>query len=208
MTAKPASFVFQRKTFVQFFDTCLVLPLCALAALPVLETLDWGQVGQPWSGITPLQWSLAILATAASFATLGQYDVIVHGILNTRVSARAAQASGAAAVALSQTLGFGLIVGTLARWRGFASLGSCCGKQGDSPRINQLFGSMAHLIRAIWFAFTAWLASAILCLLSQPVLGHLFHVLYSTETSYTYRRLPHSIAKPSRDPRLDVLCSH
>jgi phosphatidylglycerol lysyltransferase len=122
MTAKPASFVFQRKAFVQFFATCLVLPLCALAALPVLETLDWGEVGQSWSGITPLQWSLAILATAASFAALGQYDVIVHRILNTRISARAAQASGAAAVALSQTLGFGLIVGTLARWRGLHRL--------------------------------------------------------------------------------------
>ena len=46
----------------------------------------------------------------------------MHRILNTRVSARAAQASGAAAVALSQTLGFGLIVGTLARWRGLHRL--------------------------------------------------------------------------------------
>ena len=55
MTAKPAYFVFQRKAFGQFFATCLVLPLCALAALPVLETLEWGQVGQSWSGITPLQ---------------------------------------------------------------------------------------------------------------------------------------------------------
>ena len=90
----------------------------------------------------------------------------------------------------------------------FASLGYCCGKQGDSPRINQLFGSMAHPIRASWFAFTAWLACAILCLSSQPVLGRLFHVLYSTETSYNCRRLPHSIAKPSRDLRVDVLCTH
>ena len=53
-----------------------------------------------------------------SFAALGRYDVVIHRVLGTGVTARAAQASGAAAVALSQTLGFGLVTGTLARWRG------------------------------------------------------------------------------------------
>jgi len=117
MIAKSASFVLQSRAFVQLFAMCLVLPLSALAAHPFLETLDWGQLGRSWSGITPLQWSLTILATAASFAALGQYDVIVHRILHTRVNAKAAQASDAAAVALSQTLEFGLVIGTLARWR-------------------------------------------------------------------------------------------
>ena len=57
-----------------------------------------------------------------SFAALGRYDVIVHRVLNTGVAPRAAHASRAASVALSQTLGFGLIVGTIARWRGMNSL--------------------------------------------------------------------------------------
>lgn len=108
----------RRKFIWQLAALSFVVPLCALAARPFLETLDWGQVRLAWQGITAVQWALAIVATGASFASLGQYDVIVHRVLGTGVSARAAQASGAAAVALSQTLGFGLISGTLARWRG------------------------------------------------------------------------------------------
>ena len=109
---------FGRKLLSQFAALCVVLPLCSIALRPFLETLDWGQVHLAWQGISAVQWSLAILATTGSFAALGRYDVIIHRVLGTGVCARAAQASGAAAVALSQTLGFGLITGTLARWRG------------------------------------------------------------------------------------------
>ncbi len=118
MSAHPPTLPLRAKAIAQVAAICLILPLCALAARPFLDTLDWGQVRLAWLGITPFQWALALLATAASFASLGRYDVIIHRVLATGVSSRAAQASGAAAVALSQTLGFGLITGTLARWRG------------------------------------------------------------------------------------------
>lgn len=118
MSAPSSSLPFRRKALAQIAAICLILPLCVLAARPFLDTLDWGEVRLAWRGISPVQWLLAALATAASFASLGRYDVIIHRVLATGVSARNAQASGAAAVALSQTLGFGLITGTLARWRG------------------------------------------------------------------------------------------
>ncbi|MGB7316536.1 MAG: phosphatidylglycerol lysyltransferase domain-containing protein [Planktotalea sp.] len=108
---------FHRKALTQLAALCIVFPLCILAARPFLDALDWGQVGIAWRGITASQWSIALLATTASFASLGRYDVIIHRVLGTGVGAQSAQASGAAAVALSQTLGFGLITGTLARWR-------------------------------------------------------------------------------------------
>lgn len=112
----------RRKALLQLLLLCFVLPLCLLAARPFLDLLDWGHVTQALGKISPFQWCGALLATCASFTALGRYDVIVHKILGTNVDTRAAQASGAAAVALSQTLGFGLIIGTLARWRGLKRL--------------------------------------------------------------------------------------
>ncbi len=122
MLSQASSVAFHRKALAQVLALCIIMPLCALAVRPFLETLDWVQVTLAWHGITPLQWGLATLATAFSFTALGHYDVIVHRVLSTGVNAKAAQASGAAAVALSQTLGFGLIIGTLARWRGLDGL--------------------------------------------------------------------------------------
>lgn len=113
-----AQFSSRRKILWHLVALGFILPLCALALQPLLETLDWGLVRLAWRDISGLQWVLAVLASAASFAALGRYDVIIHRVLCTGVPARAAQLSGAAALALSQTLGFGLITGTLARWRG------------------------------------------------------------------------------------------
>ncbi|MEP5154222.1 phosphatidylglycerol lysyltransferase domain-containing protein, partial [Planktotalea sp.] len=120
MTSSLKSLSMRRKAGFQLLTLCVVLPVCALAARPFLDTHDWGQVHLAWNGISLQQWVLAGLATTASFASLGRYDVIIHRVLGTGVSTRSAQASGAAAVALSQTLGFGLITGTLARWRGLS----------------------------------------------------------------------------------------
>ena len=119
LTAVP----FRRKAIAQAMALCFVIPLCAVAARPFLETLDWGQVRLAWHNISPLQWFTAVLATICSVATLGRYDVTIHRVLNTGVNRRAAQACGAASVALSQTLGLGLLTGTLARWRALDGIG-------------------------------------------------------------------------------------
>lgn len=87
-----------------------------------MASFDWSQIKLAWRAISFEQWAASLLAVSISFAALGRYDVIVHRVLNTGVAPRAAHASGAGPVALSQTLGFGLIVGTIARWRGMNSL--------------------------------------------------------------------------------------
>lgn len=79
----------------------------AAAAIRNLELIDWF-----WAG----------LATLVSFWAIGRYDAILHRHLRTGISDRAARFSGAAAIALSQTLGFGIFTGALARWRMLSSL--------------------------------------------------------------------------------------
>lgn len=62
-------------------------------------------------------WLIALAATVASYLAIGRYDGIFHRHIETKIPGKAAALSGASAVALSQTLGFGLLTGTIARWR-------------------------------------------------------------------------------------------
>ena len=79
-------------------------------------------IAQGISDIGPLQWLIALVATALSFAAAGQYDALFHRWLGTGVRHRRAAVSGAAAIALAQTLGFGLATGSVVRWRALPEL--------------------------------------------------------------------------------------
>ena len=111
-----------RKAAGQIAALGVLLPLSYVLLKPLLGDLDWPEISRSVAQIGAGSWMLALIATAASFAALGRYDVIVHRHLNTRQSEGAAQASGAAAVALGQVLGLGLVTGTIARWRALPSL--------------------------------------------------------------------------------------
>lgn len=111
-----------RKLTLQFCAISLLIPGSIWLAQPLLEGLDWSSVTFALRQISPLQWAIALLATAGSFAAVGRYDVIVHRHLNTRQPERAVQLGGASAVALSQFLGLGLVTGTIARWRAIPSM--------------------------------------------------------------------------------------
>jgi phosphatidylglycerol lysyltransferase len=62
------------------------------------------------------------MATAVSFLAVGRFDAAVHRWLGTGVDRATAARVGAAAMAVSQTLGFGLVTGALSRWRGLPGL--------------------------------------------------------------------------------------
>lgn len=99
-----------------------VLILIALTGLAVLLrdrllALDVAAIMAGLQTVTAPQWAIALLATAISYWSLGQYDAAIHRALNTGMSARAASTAGAAAIAISQTVGFGLVSGALVRWR-------------------------------------------------------------------------------------------
>lgn len=79
--------------------------------------LDLGGILGAARAIPPLAWACALLATLISFWAVGRYDAVIHRTLGTGVSGPAARRSGIAAIATAQTAGFGLLTGTLARWR-------------------------------------------------------------------------------------------
>lgn len=82
-----------------------------------IEDGAFAGLGRVMAQLSAWQWIGAVLATAASFAALGQYDVILHKHLRTDIPVRQARLSGAAAIAIGQTVGMGVISGALVRWR-------------------------------------------------------------------------------------------
>ena len=95
---------------------------CLIWVLRRLETLDIDALLAALDQVTALQWSGALAATAASFLAVAQYDVLFHRWLNTGISGTHAACAGASSVAIAQTLGFGMVTGTVARWRALPHL--------------------------------------------------------------------------------------
>lgn len=85
--------------------------------------LDLAAIGTVLAAVSALQWLGAALATAVSFAALAQYDVLVHRLIGTALPEAQLRRGGAAAIALSQTLGFGIVTGALVRWRMLPGIG-------------------------------------------------------------------------------------
>jgi phosphatidylglycerol lysyltransferase len=108
--------------------------------MKTLQSLDTNQLWATFADVAPIQWATAIGFTAISFAALGRYDVIIHKVLNTGISSRLAFRSGMIGIALAQVLGFGLITGSLVRWRVLGGLSlTRCGAV-------TVFASMSFLI--------------------------------------------------------------
>lgn len=82
-----------------------------------LDGIDWARIRAAVAGIGVWQWSAALAATAVSYWAIGQYDLAMHRHLRTGTAAATALRAGRVAIALGQLLGFGPLVGSLARWR-------------------------------------------------------------------------------------------
>ena len=67
--------------------------------------------------VSPVQWFGAALFSVVSFWALGKYDGVVHRLIGTDVSSKAAERAGITAIALSQTVGLGVISSAFVRWR-------------------------------------------------------------------------------------------
>lgn len=67
--------------------------------------------------VTAAQWIAALGATMLSFWAVGHYDAVLHRHMATGVPCPRARRAGIAAIAISQTLGLGLVTGALVRWR-------------------------------------------------------------------------------------------
>ncbi|WP_425038915.1 phosphatidylglycerol lysyltransferase domain-containing protein [Primorskyibacter sp. S187A] len=102
---------------LQFVFPLLIAGLCLWTLQDQLETLDLNGLLGSLSDVGPMQWMVAALATIVSFWALARYDVHVHAICRTQIDDRRATQAGATAIGLSQITGFGLFVGTYARWK-------------------------------------------------------------------------------------------
>lgn len=76
---------------------------------PVLMAAVWQ--------LAPTQWLQSLGFTALSFWAVGRYDAVLHRHLMSGMPERLARRAGIAAIAVSQTLGLGLISGAILRWR-------------------------------------------------------------------------------------------
>lgn len=85
----------------------------------ILGQTDPESISAIWRGMGDValwQWAIAMACTIISYGAIGRYDRALHGWLGTGVDPRAAEATGRAAIAVSQMTGMGLVTGTLTRW--------------------------------------------------------------------------------------------
>lgn len=120
---------------------CLLLLREQLAGLEAIAVLDGLRA------VRPVQWIAALAATCVSFWAIGRYDEVIHRSLRTGVDRGDATRAGAAAIALSQVLGLGVLTGALARWRMLPGLSPL-----DAARVS---GAVAVSFLAGWAVVTA-----------------------------------------------------
>lgn len=82
-----------------------------------LAEVDLGAVLTALSGVTPRHWAGAVVMTGLSFWAVGHYDAVLHRHFATGLPAAATRRAGICAIAVSQTLGLGVITGAILRWR-------------------------------------------------------------------------------------------
>lgn len=100
------------------------LAICASIVIPVfyllqkqLADMDHAQISSALRSIPLSSLALSGLFTAISLFAVARYDVLAIRQLGYRIPEKLAVKSGFAAVSIGQTLGFGLFVGAVARWR-------------------------------------------------------------------------------------------
>lgn len=101
---------------VKPFAAALISIICGWILWGQLQHVSLTEIGAALTQISPPEWGVALIATAFSFAAIGQYDAIWHRILGNDVSPGSARATGMAAIAVGQTIGFGTVTSGLVRW--------------------------------------------------------------------------------------------
>ncbi len=101
----------------RFLVAIAVLCICMVLLRERLAGIELDHVATAIGRIEPWQWAVALGYTACSFVAVGFYDTYIHRWLGTGVPSWRAGLSGAASIAVAQTVGLGLVTATIARWR-------------------------------------------------------------------------------------------
>ena len=103
---------------------------CALIIIPIfhllrqhLADMDADQLAAALRSISLQSIALAGFFTAISLIAVARYDVLAIRQLGLNVPENTAVKGGFVAVSISQALGFGLIVGSICRWRFYRNMG-------------------------------------------------------------------------------------
>lgn len=112
-----------RSSWLRHLLPVAVLAVCAPFLIDHLSDFTAHDLSLAVSQVSPAHWTLAAAATVGSFWAIGRYDVVFHEWLGTGAATGKAARAGAAAVAVAQVVGFGLISGTLTRWRLMPDIG-------------------------------------------------------------------------------------
>lgn len=94
-----------------------LLGLFAWLLSPRLAEVDLAAVTQAVSGVALRHWVAAVVLTGVSFWAVGHYDAVVHRHFATGLPEAMTCRAGICAIAVSQTLGLGVITGAILRWR-------------------------------------------------------------------------------------------
>ncbi len=100
----------------------LVSAICLSALSQHVSSAIWQTLPDAMAQLPLLTWVLAAAFTGLSFYAIGRYDGVAHTHLQTGIPQVQARSSGTIAIAVAQTLGFGLFTGALVRWRLLPSL--------------------------------------------------------------------------------------
>ena len=82
-----------------------------------LRHIDLAELAAGFERIAPENWLGALALTGLSFAAVGHYDAALHRHLGSAIAPTVARRAGICAIAVSQTLGLGLLTGSVLRWR-------------------------------------------------------------------------------------------
>lgn len=129
----PPAWLPPRLLQLSWAGSALMLALAAWLLHRYLGALDWREVHAAIVHLPPTRLTGACAATALSLAMLATFDILAaRSVAPRRASARLAGFAGAAAHALSNTLGFHALTGGAVRYRiyGTAGIGA-----GDVARI-------------------------------------------------------------------------
>ncbi|WP_141246500.1 phosphatidylglycerol lysyltransferase domain-containing protein [Actibacterium ureilyticum] len=105
--------IFRRKTWGRYGPWLILAALLPVMADRIAE-VQWQGVARAVQATTPAQWAIALAATLVSFWAIARHERLALALLGAGGSPGRC---GAAAIAISQTTGFGPMVSALVRWR-------------------------------------------------------------------------------------------
>lgn len=99
-----------------------IMAICLALLAQRLTGFDPAQLHLAFMAVTGTQWAVALCAVAVSYLAMGQYDVLILRHLQLKHPEPRVRRAGVTALAISQTVGLGVLSGALVRWRMLPSL--------------------------------------------------------------------------------------